>query len=393
MPRNTRPPVRQRPRIPVLWDKECRGIPITMTTVNGIQKMSGHRGYAVKLYDNCRELLQEEASESNVIVVGFESASMQEILQTLQAAQKRIVLTGMDTDHIDAHYSCATFSRRLSTEQLLDHLLEKGCRHIALVGVGKRSANDMVHSYAMKLHLAKFSFADGECFEYTNGIDESFQAFDRCRERFDAVMCPNAFVAVAFLKFCEEKGIAVPEDLMVACIKDNSLARFCKPSLTSLAVDFYGIGQQAVVVWQYLRETAEENYRMRIAVLGRIIGRESTNFTLPGVPAAVPAPSPLDVDYQGGPFYDDPTLQGMMRLEKCLQGCDALDLRIIGLLVENMAYEEIAEALYLGDSTLQYRVRKLFHAAGVKNRRDFTSFFNRCMTSGNHLSDELSDNL
>lgn len=386
----TRTPARPKPQIPVLWDRECRNNPIALTTISGIQKMSSARSYGVTLYESCDDLLSQAGNEKHVIVVGFESASMQPILQALSTAGKRIVLTGMDTDHIDAHYSCATFSRRLSTEQLLDHLLEKGCRHIALVGVGRHSSNDSVHSYAFLQYLAKQPMAEGECFEYTSRVDESFDAFSVCRRHFDAVICPNAFVAVAFLQFCEEKSISVPGDLMVACIKDTRLARFCRPSLTTLAVDFYGIGQQAVVVWQYLRENPEENYRMRIAVLGQVIERESTGLTLPGASAIASPSAALDKDYQGGPFYNDPKMRDMVLLEKMLQGCDPLDLRIIGMLTRNLPYERIAEQVYLGDSTLQYRVRKLFHAVNVKSRRDFLSFFKRCMTSGHHLNEEDS---
>lgn len=385
MSRTLRPSSRSKPQIPVLWDKECRSNPIALTTVNGIQKMSAAKGYVVNLYDNCDALLAREQEESNVIVVGFESANMQPILDALSAACKRIVLTGMDTDHIDAHYSCATFSRRLSTEQLLDHLLGKGCRRIALVGVGRNSSNDSVHRYALLHYLAKRPGTVGECFEYTAHVDESFEAFIACRERFDAVVCPNTFAAVAFLKFCEVQGISVPDDLMVACIKDTSLARYCRPSLTTLAVDFDGIGQQAVVVWKYLRETPEEKYRMRIAVLGQVVERESTGLTLLDGAQAPSAAGGLDEDYQGGPFYSDPKLREMVLLEKCFQGCDALDLRIIGLLIQNTSYEKIAELVFLGESTLQYRVRKLFRTVNVKSRRDFLAFFKRCMTSENHL--------
>lgn len=49
-----------------------------------------------------------------------------------------------------------------------------------------------------------------------------------------------------------------------------------------------------------------------------------------------------------------------MSLERCLQNCDELDLRIIRLLLDGEHYDAISEQLYLGDSSLQYRVRKIF---------------------------------
>lgn len=229
-----------------------------------------------------RRLLSDSPAASTVIVVGSESSRTPHILQDLKKAQWQIVVTNVDADHIDAHYSCATFSRRIITEQMLDHLLNKGCRRIAMVGLGQRSFNDMVHQDAMAQYLLKYPYAEGACFEYQNRIDESFNAFYAMRDGFDAVLCPNAFVAVAFLHFCEEKGIVVPNDLLVACMKDHSIGRYCKPSLTSLAVDFFAIGEQSVIVWQYLQEEGNERFRMRIAIQGHVIERESTGTALGG---------------------------------------------------------------------------------------------------------------
>ena len=100
------------------------------------QKMASRKGYKVNLYDRCAGLLSDSPAASTVIVVGSESSRTPHILQDLKKAQWQIVVTNVDADHIDAHYSCATFSRRIITEQMLDHLLNKGCRRIAMVGLG-----------------------------------------------------------------------------------------------------------------------------------------------------------------------------------------------------------------------------------------------------------------
>ena len=317
--RNRNGNFRQKPQIPVLWEQEFRRIPTAITMVNGIQKMASRKGYKVNLYDRCAGLLSDSPAASTVIVVGSESSRTPHILQDLKKAQWQIVVTNVDADHIDAHYSCATFSRRIITEQMLDHLLNKGCRRIAMVGLGQRSFNDMVHQDAMAQYLLKYPYAEGACFEYQNRIDESFNAFYAMRDGFDAVLCPNAFVAVAFLHFCEEKGIVVPNDLLVACMKDHSIGRYCKPSLTSLAVDFFAIGEQSVIVWQYLQEEGNERFRMRIAIQGHVIERESTGTALGGGAQSLVNDGTLDGEYEGGPFYTDPELQALMSLERCLQ--------------------------------------------------------------------------
>ena len=202
------------------------------------------------------------------------------------------------------------------------------------------------------------------------------------------MLCPNAFVAVAFLQFCEEKGIVVPNDLLVACMKDHSIGRYCKPSLTSLAVDFFAIGEQSVIVWQYLQEEGNERFRMRIAIQGHVIERESTGTARGEGAQSLANDGTLDGKYEGGPFYTDPELQALMSLERCLQNCDELDLRIIRLLLDGEHYDAISEQLYLGDSSLQYRVRKIFHSAQTKSRDEFIRLMRNSFTRNTHFGEE-----
>lgn len=376
----------KKPEIPVIWDTACRDIPICSAMMGGIQRMANKKRYAVKVYGSCAELAANPHANRTVIVLGFESSRFLTVLQELQALGKRIVVTSMDADHIDSHYSCATFSRRIATEQMLDYLLGKGCRRIALVGCGERSVNDTVHSDAMEKYLSKrHQEAFGQTFWYYTRIAESFQEFLAHRPAFDAVLCPNDFAAVAFLHFCEEQGLRVPEDLLLATIKGSCVSQYCKPSITSLSVDFDSIGVHSVSTWLFLQDIEDDSLQVRLTIPGEIAVRESTGLDTPQT--AQFAPLPLDGSYQGGPFYGEPTLQALMRIERCLQGCDELDLRIIGRLVTPDSYEKIAESLFLCESSLQYRVHNIFQRVQVNDRRMFVKLLQENFTRSNHFQD------
>lgn len=382
---------RKRREIPVVWDCDCRGIPICVATVGGIQRMAAKKGYAVKLYASAAEYQSDGAASRTVIVVGFESARLPRVLGILQADTRRIVVTSMDADHIDAHYSCATFSRRISTEQMLDYLLAKGCRRFALVGCGDRSVNDLVHSDAMEKHLHRYEGAAAGCsFWYHTRIAESFEAFFARRNDFDAALCPNDYAAVALLHFCERNGLRVPEHMLLATFKGNRISRYCKPSITTLTVDFDAIGVNSVAVWLFLQDIEEESLQVRITVPGRIAERESTGARSPEPGAGLPPITPDD-SYQGGPFYEEPTLKALMRVERCLQSSDELDMRIISLLLCEMSYEKIAEDLYLCESSLQYRVRGIFRAAQVNGRRAFEALMREHFTRDSHFGDGVAE--
>lgn len=377
-----------RPVIPVLWLSECRSIPTAIATAAGIQKAAMKEGFAVRQYETCAELLKKEISCPSVIVVGFEAGIGPGLLDQLRAANKEVVVTGVDTEHLDGHYSCVTFSRRMVTEQLLEHLQQKQCRRVAMVGCAMGSPSDQVYIDAMKTYLASKPSMSGECFYDQKHMGESFAAFAKVRQRFDAVLCPNAPVAVAFLRFCQENGFRVPEELLVASMKDSDINRYCNPSLTSIAVDFNAIGEQAVVVWRYLQDMGNAEFRMRIAVHGQIVVRESTGAELPAPPSEVSNSSIGKGAEEEEAPAEDPISVALMHLDRCLQRCDELDLRIIGQLIDGESYESICEKLFLSESSLQYRVRKLFRAAGTKSRREFVHLLKEHFTLLNHFSDQ-----
>lgn len=367
--------------IPVLWIRDGHETPLTITIAEGIRQMAAQKSLDVKLYAQLEEVLNDEKAGRHVIVIGLESEQMPKMLSHLQSAGKQLVITSMDMDHIDSHYSCATFSRRIATEQMLDHLVSKGCRRIALVGCGDLSINDMVCRDALETHLARMEL-EGSCFPFHNHIEESFDAFFAVRSLYDGVICPNDFAAVLFLRYCEQHELKVPGDVLVAALKDNYISRYCKPSLTSLSIDFFAIGRNSVLIWEQLRQMDSMDIQIRITIPGKIIERESTVVSS-GECIVSQCPKKLTVPYQGGPFYQDPRAQELMRFERCLQACDELDLRIIGLILQDLRYESISETLFLSESSLQYRVRKIFRLAQVDNLKNFKKMLQRCFTREN----------
>ncbi len=368
---------RGRPAIPVLMDKECHDTPICASVVGSIRRVAVRKGYSARMYSSCEELKEDALAGDTVIVIGFESSRMQTVLQNLETLKKRIVVTGIDADYVDFHYSCATFSRRIATEQMLDFFLQKGARSVAMVGVGYNSMNDAVRSEAMR-HYADLSggLLRSKSFSYQTYISESFDAFVNEADDFDAVLCPNDYVAVAFLHFCEEHHLEVPDKLLLASFNGNRIGQYCRPAITSLMINFEAIGASAVTIWLYLQENRNENLQFRITAPGRILERESTRRN--GTPdAALPVRHPIGERFEGGPFYDEPTLQALMHIDRCIQRCDELDFRIIRELLTGDSYESIAGRLFLSESSMQYRMRKLFQVAQVANRRAFAELFDK----------------
>ena len=64
-----------------------------------------------------------------------------------------------------------------------------------------------------------------------------------------------------------------------------------------------------------------------------------------------------------------------MQIENCLTKCDSLSLQIIGALLAQKNYDFISESMFISRSALNYRLKKIFSAAGVSSRKEFENLF------------------
>ncbi len=369
--------------ISVLLDSDSASMSQIMTMIGSVQKIALKKGLAVKIcFENEYEQILREGART-VIVAGIASEKMYRVLETLKEAGKRIVIINFDPEYIDAGFSCVTFSRRQATEQILEYLCTRGASRVALIGCGIGSSNDDLHIQAMREFLKRKQMNEGAYFYYERAIQESFEAFYRRRDEFDTVLSVNPYVAVAFLRFCEDHGVRIPEDYLLACIRDSYICRCCRPTITTLSENAAMIGEQAVVAWQYLENNPSGDVRIRIDVRGNIVERESTVAAgrASSPPRCAPDGDALreSVNYEGGPFYQDETVRQLISLERCLFHCDELDFRIIAEMAEGTTNEKIAEKLFLSTSALQYRMNKLYQLTGTSGKTQFvrivTDFF------------------
>jgi LacI family gluconate utilization system Gnt-I transcriptional repressor len=58
----------------------------------------------------------------------------------------------------------------------------------------------------------------------------------------DALVCSSDVVAYGAVMECKRRGWNVPERIAVAGFGDHEIGRFCSPSLTTIAVNCYGVG-------------------------------------------------------------------------------------------------------------------------------------------------------
>lgn len=138
--------------------------------------------------------------------------------------------------------------------RMILHLLGLGHRRIAMVRgpAGNVDAEERLKGYRAALE----EWTDGEAsaceiegdFGQSSGHlhAEKILALD---PRPTAVFTANDYMAISLISAFGEEGIRVPDDMAVTGFDDIELAKYQSPPLTTVKVDPYELGKQAVLQW------------------------------------------------------------------------------------------------------------------------------------------------
>lgn len=314
---------------------------------------------------------------SPVIVTNGSKSFLNHIVHALRRLEKPIVLSGLDSENFGEDISCATCSRRAEMHRLIHYLVHNGRQRIALVGFWTKSQNDMLYFHAAKSAALRAGtpIAEDSGFLWEGRLEESLSAFFRQSDRYDAVVCPNDAVALCVANSCREHSIQIPDRLFLTGASNMQIGQFCDPSLTTIAVDFYAIGEETFHVWHYIHDHEPGQTYIKALIPGKLIVRASTAFCADADwqewESDVPDESNFD---QENSFFTDPMIHSLMRVEHCLHNMDEVDQKILVGILQGKSYEVMAEELYMSTSTIRYRRNRIFGDAGLTTRSAFEAF-------------------
>jgi LacI family transcriptional regulator len=188
-----------------------------------------------------------------------------------------------------ASVSIANFEGALAATR---HLVALGHRAIATIRgpVGNVDAEERLRGYREALREASLPLRR----ELELAGDFTETSGFRCAElllrtpRPTAVFAANDSMAVGLLSALGMQGVAVPGDLALVGFDDISIARFVNPPLTTVRVDAYGLGRQAVELMLSRGEPARPVSTVHEALPAPLVVRRSCG-AVPSVAAPTPS--------------------------------------------------------------------------------------------------------
>lgn len=143
------------------------------------------------------------------------------------------------------------------------------------------------------------------------------------------------------------------------------------------------LGVQAVNLWDLLEYNPNLD-AINILLHGELVCRGSTAYQNP----------PPYESFHSSTAREHPELsigkvnRTIRGLENCLLQCDQLDFGIIREIILGSSLEDTAEALFISQGTLRYRLKKMYQAAGVSSRQELERILKRYVTN-HQVFDEL----
>lgn len=143
------------------------------------------------------------------------------------------------------------FSNVDAARAMTRFLVERRYASIGYIGAfpaDNDRARDRRHGYELALTAARRRIDRALCEETTLDVDSGARAMatllDR-RPKVRAVFCSADALAVGALYECQRRGLAVPSAIAIAGFDDIPIAGQVVPSLTTIRVPRYAIGQRA----------------------------------------------------------------------------------------------------------------------------------------------------
>ena len=234
---------------------------------NEIEQQGYTLGYTLSSSDSLIEILQENIeghSITSAIILGKFSS---EFLSFIKGSIPNLVYAGLNSPRINCdEVLCDAYK---AVNCAVEHLIRAGKRKIGYIGIIKdqKIANE-----------CRF-----EAFENTlkiNGLDvdknlvrktvlTTEQGYEAMADIInsgkipDAVFCGNDVTAIGALRAADEMGIKVPEEISIIGIDDIDMAKYIRPSLTTIRVPKKELGRFAV---KLLADRIETGRKMPVKV-------------------------------------------------------------------------------------------------------------------------------
>lgn len=212
-----------------------------------LQLLLGDTDYSVKREEALVSAFLRRRPEGVILTGGVHTAATRKLLKR---AEIPIIETwDFPAEPLD---QVVGFSNAAATEALVHYMAGRGYRNVSFIGGASQEdarGSDRKVGYARAIQ--QLGMPPGKVVTFgdpQHSIEQGAKAMATILDAWpevDAVMCVSDLTAFGALMECKRRGVDVPGRMAIAGFGDFDVARYCYPSITTVAVDCHRIGCQA----------------------------------------------------------------------------------------------------------------------------------------------------
>ncbi len=228
---------------------------IFSTLLRGLQTKLQENKYTLLLASSNYHLDQEAEEVRTLLIRGVDGILLvgnlrsRAVYDLLERSAKPYVNTYTFDDSLD--HPSVGFNNWRAGETIVDHLAELGHERIAIIaGITTDNDRALARVQGIKTGLSRHGlrFNAEQYFECPYTLEAgraALQTLMQRQPRPTAIICGNDILACGAIFQCLRSNIKVPQDLSIAGIDGLSIGAHVTPSLTTMSVPFYEMGELA----------------------------------------------------------------------------------------------------------------------------------------------------
>jgi LacI family transcriptional regulator len=221
--------------------------------VRGVEDAASSQGYRVVLCNTDRDPAKIsgyldtliKTRVDGIVVAGGGWADVPDRTAVLDTYRTGLVAVGR---HLTAHPS-VRIDNVAASREAAEHLIGLGHRRIAFLGgpASSTTVQDRAQGYRVAMEVAALAAPVARYGDFT---EES--GYAATREILDgsepptALLCANDRIALGAYAAAADAGHRVPDDISVVGFDDTPIARYVRPTLTTVAIPTYEMGRAAM---------------------------------------------------------------------------------------------------------------------------------------------------
>lgn len=351
--------------------------------MQGIRQETDKRGIELNIIT--KEDLYQFPSKTIIILIGSSLNFMETCINCCIESNMRPIVAGFEISSANIEISYVTINRYHAMVENIRNLIACNATRIALLGINSSIQTDLLRLKAWKDMVEAYGVGDPETdvFYADNGLEGCILDFlDKARE-YDAVACTNDYSAIYLLAHAPKHSIKIPDHLMVTGFGNIYLSQFTNPPLTTISLNLHEVGEQVFKLYRNLSKN-EVLLSCSATINSQIIARETTKKTYKEINKKVLFKDSIATAFE--PSFEK-CLKPLYKLEESLAQMDELDYKIINGLINDIPYDKLSEMIFLSNSALRYRLKKIFSLTGCDNKSALTKVLKKYLP--NFHSEEI----